>query len=119
MNIMWNKYSAKQIREIIRTWPQLPAFVEGGKSQVVMEAAVAAQKPVKNLRMARVKPQDLKGLPTKRQKHFGADGEIKFVEHRGLFVGFFGGRVVVTKRTREACQEFLTQVHGCEAQNKA
>lgn len=115
MNIMWNQYSARQIREIIRAWPELPAFVTGGKSQIVAQAAAATKTPVKTLSVAPAKIQDLKGLPTKRQKHFGADGEIKFVEHRGLFVGFFGGRVVVTKRTREACAEYLLNVHGVRA----
>jgi len=33
--------------------------------------------------------------------------EVKFVEHRSLYVGFWGGRVVVTKRTEAACVEFL------------
>ena len=42
-----------------------------------------------------------------RQRHFGADGEIKFVAHRNLFVGFWGGRVVVTKRTHAACFQVL------------
>ena len=45
--------------------------------------------------------------PAARQKHTGADGEVKFVEHRSLYVGFWGGRVVVTKRTEAACVEFL------------
>lgn len=45
-----------------------------------------------------------------RQKHTGADGEIKFVAHRNLFVGFMGGRVVVTKRTEAGCRAFLSQL---------
>ena len=45
-----------------------------------------------------------------RQKHTGADGEVKFVAHRNLFVGFMGGRVVVTKRTDTACYEFLAKL---------
>jgi hypothetical protein len=54
-----------------------------------------------------------KATPAKavaRQKHTGADGEVKFVEHRSLYVGFWGGRVVVTKRTEAACREFLAKV---------
>ena len=42
-----------------------------------------------------------------RQRHFGADGEIKFVAHRNLYVGFWGGKVVVTKRTHAACFQVL------------
>jgi hypothetical protein len=45
-----------------------------------------------------------------RQKHTGADGEVKFVEHRNLFVGFMGGKVVVTKRTEAACHAFLANM---------
>ena len=47
-----------------------------------------------------------------RQRHFGADGEIKFVPHRNLYVGFWGGRVVVTKRTSDACAEVLAREYG-------
>lgn len=103
MNIMWNKYSAKQIREIIRTWPQLPAFVSGVEPVAVQPKAPA------------VKQSKAPRVAGKRQKHFGADGEIKLVEHRNLYVGFFGGRVVVTKRTRQACAEYLLNVHGVQA----
>lgn len=42
-----------------------------------------------------------------RTKHFGADGEVKFVPHRNVFVGFMGGRVVVTKKSELACKQFL------------
>jgi hypothetical protein len=52
--------------------------------------------------------------PVARQKHTGADGEVKFVEHRNLFVGFFGGKVVVTKRTAEQCLEVLRKEYGVE-----
>jgi hypothetical protein len=49
-----------------------------------------------------------------RQKHTGADGEIKFVEHRNLYVGFMGGKVVVTKRTEAQCREFLATTYGAD-----
>ena len=49
-----------------------------------------------------------------RQKHTGADGEVKFVEHRNLYVGFYGGRVVVTKRTKEQCLEVLRKDYKLE-----
>ena len=45
-----------------------------------------------------------------RQKHTGANGEVKFVAHRNLFVGFWGGKVVVTKRTDTACYAFLAKL---------
>ena len=52
--------------------------------------------------------------PTARQKHTGADGEIKFVAHRHLYVGFMGGKVVVTKRTVDACRVVLLEQFGIE-----
>ncbi len=111
-NINWSNLSGSQIREVVRMWPELPAFITGGKSQVVAQVAQEAKLPVVDVKVPKVKAKELKGLPTKRQKHFGADGEVKFLEHRNLYVGFFGGRVVVTKRTAEQCQEFLARVHG-------
>ena len=49
-----------------------------------------------------------------RQKHTGADGEVKFVDHRNLYVGFYGGKVVVTKRTKEQCLEVLRKDYKLE-----
>jgi hypothetical protein len=45
--------------------------------------------------------------PATRQKHAGADGDVIFLEHRNMFVGFWGGKRVVIKRTEAACVEFL------------
>ncbi len=115
-NINWALLSGSQIREVIRAWPELPAFVTGGKSQIVAQSAKAAGLTVRNVKVTKTPAADLKGLPTKRQRHFGTDGEVKFVEHRQLYVGFFGGRVVVTKRTREACVEYLANVFGVRQQ---
>lgn len=42
-----------------------------------------------------------------RVKHSGADGEVKFVAHRNVYVGFMGGKVVVTKKSEAACKTFL------------
>ena len=47
-----------------------------------------------------------------RQRHSGANGEIKFVPHRDLYVGFWDGKVRVTRRTHDACAEFLARVYG-------
>ena len=75
--------------------------------KVPAPAMAVATKPVV---VAVPKAPAKKAVPAKpaaRQKHTGADGEVKFVEHRSLYVGFWGGRVVVTKRTEAACVEFL------------
>lgn len=119
-NINWSSLTGTQIREVIRAWPNVPEYAQFkpvSKSQVVVRAAQKAKLPVTDVKVRKSRAQDLKGLPTaKRQKHFGADGEVKFLEHRQLYVGFFGGRVVVTKRTREACLDFLSNVHGVKLQ---
>ena len=120
-NINWSALTGSQIREVIRMWPEVPAYAILGanKSQIVARAAQATRCAVVDVKVPKVKVQvqDLKGMPsTRRQKHFGADGEVKFLEHRQLYVGFFGGRVVVTKRTREACLDFLSNVHGVKLQ---
>jgi len=54
-----------------------------------------------------------------RQRHYGADGEVKFVPHRNLYVGFWGGKVRVTKRTAEACAEFLARTYSSTVVAKA
>ena len=75
-----------------------------------MPAAVPAkaEKPTKA-------PAKTVAKPAARQKHTGADGEIKFVAHRHLYVGFMGGKVVVTKRTVDACRVVLLEQFGIEA----
>lgn len=119
-NINWSSLTGTQIREVIRAWPNVPEYAQFkpvSKSQAMVQAAQKAKLPVTDVKVRKSRAQDLKGLPTaKRQKHFGADGEVKFLEHRQLYVGFFGGRVVVTKRTREACLDFLSNVHGVKLQ---
>lgn len=119
-NINWSSLTGTQIRAVIRAWPNVPEYAQFkpvSKSQVVVQAAQKAKLPVTDVKVPKVKVQDLAGSPsTKRQKHFGADGEVKFLEHRQLYVGFFGGRVVVTKRTREACLECLANVYGVRLQ---
>lgn len=116
INIPWNNLSAEQIREVIRSWPDLPAFITDRKadrkSAIVAQAAQKANIPVQNVRLPKVKARDLKGVPTKRLKHTGADGEVKFVEHRNIWIGFFGGRAVVKRNTQEACRDALRKQFG-------
>ena len=91
-NINWQALSAKEIRGLINTWG------DTGTAKVARKTAVkkAVAKKVT------------------RQRHSGADGEVKFVEHRNLYVGFWAGKVVVTKRTEAACREFLKSEFGAE-----
>ena len=91
--INWNSLSSKEIAHLIDTWGTGPA---PEKAKPVL-LAVKSVKAIKAAKPAVV-----------RTKHTGADGEIKFIEHRNMYVGFMGGKVVVTKRTKEACSEFLS-----------
>lgn len=107
--INWHQLPGVEVQRLIATWGKSPAEIakydkkHGFKNEPVVipapaKTATKAEKPAKKV--------VVKTTAT-RQKHTGADGEVKFVEHRNLFVGFFGGRVVVTKRTAEACKEVL------------
>lgn len=126
-NVAWSSLTATQIKEVIRAWPNVPEYaVLKPSGSVTPVVAVPAKKEKANAKSKLAKKGWKAAAKTaaktaakpagKRQKHTGADGEIKFVDHRNLYVGFFGGRVVVTKRTREACAEYLRNVHGVQCQ---
>ena len=114
--IHWNQLPGTEVKRLLATWgmdekaiakydkkhgfEHRPLAVPAPAKAVVAKSVVAAvpKAPAKKAAPAK---------PAARQKHTGADGEVKFVEHRSLYVGFWGGRVVVTKRTEAACVEFL------------
>ena len=114
--IHWNQLPGTEVKRLLATWgmdekaiarydakhgfEHRPLAVPAPAKAVAAKPAVAA---VPNAPAKKATP----AKPAARQKHTGADGEVKFVEHRNLFVGFWGGRVVVTKRTEAACVEFL------------
>ena len=121
--INWHMLGSTQIGRLVDTWGKDEAFIrkydaKHGFEHLPLEGAVPAKKGKATPQVAALpgmtplglKPAAAKKVPAKkpvRQRHVGEDGEIKFVEHRNLWVGFFGGKVVVTKRTREQCQEIL------------
>ena len=117
--IHWNQLPGTEVKRLIATWGMTPEQIakydkkhgfEGSapKAQEVKPAPAKAEKPAK----APAKKVAVK--VSTRQKHTGADGEVKFVEHRNLYVGFYGGRVVVTKRTKEQCLEVLRKDYKLE-----
>jgi hypothetical protein len=119
--IHWNQLPGTEVKRLLATWGKTPAeiakydkkhgFVNAApKSVAPMPPAVPAkaEKPTKA-------PAKTVAKPAARQKHTGADGEIKFVAHRNLYVGFLGGKVVVTKRTVDACRTVLLEQFGIEA----
>jgi len=124
--IHWNQLPGTEVKRLLDTWGKDEAFIARydkkhgyAASPVKVPAKVVtksatkteATTPAKAVKKATtVAP---KKAPT-RQKHTGPDGAVKFVEHRELYVGFFGGRVVVTKRTEAACREVLAREYGVE-----
>jgi hypothetical protein len=120
--IHWNQLPGTEVKRLLDTWGKDEAFIARydkkhgyaaspvkavAKSVAKKEATVPAKATKKATTAA---PKTI----TTRQKHTGPDGAVKFVEHRELYVGFFGGRVVVTKRTEAACREYLAREHGVE-----
>jgi len=115
--IHWNQLGSAQLKRLIDTWGKDEAFIrkydaKHGIEHVPLKVAAPAKtaKAVPAKAPAKAAPV---AKPT-RQKHTGADGEVKFVEHRNLYVGFFGGRVVVTKRTQEQCLAVLRAEYKLE-----
>ena len=114
--IHWNQLPGTEVKRLLATWGMdEKAIAKYDKKHGFEHRALAVPAPAKAVAakpavVAVPKAPAKKATPAKpaaRQKHTGADGEVKFVEHRNLFVGFWGGRVVVTKRTEAACVEFL------------
>lgn len=121
--IHWNQLPGTEVRRLLATWgmdekaiarydvkhgyAHRPLAVPVPAKAVAVKPAVVAvpKAPAKKAAPAR---------PAARQKHTGVDGEVKFVPHRNLFVGFWGGKVVVTKRTEAACVEFLKATYKGE-----
>ena len=122
--INWNQLPGTEVKRLIDTWGKDEAFIAkyDKKHGYVHKPLAAPATPVTKTEATTPAKAVKKAttvvalqVPVKaplRQKHTGADGEIKFVEHRNLFVGFWGGKVVVTKRTAEACKEFLQATYS-------
>jgi hypothetical protein len=120
--ITWNQLPSTEVKRLIDTWGFTPeqiakydkkhGFVTASPKPVTKTEATTPAKAVKKATTVPA-PKAAVKAPA-RQKHTGADGEIKFVAHRNLFVGFMHGRVVVTKRNEAQCREFLIKEYGAE-----
>ena len=128
--IHWNQLPGAAVKRLLDTWGKDEAFIKKYDAKHGhVQAAPAPKKAVATLQVPPLKGMTPLGLKpaakkaakktatvakkaTARQKHTGPDGAVKFVEHRELYVGFFGGRVVVTKRTEAACHEYLAREYG-------
>jgi hypothetical protein len=119
--INWHQLPATEAKRLISTWGMTERQIANYDAKHGFEHSplktVTPQVPaLKGMTPLGVKPAAKKivAKAPARQKHTGADGEVKFVEHRNLYVGFWGGRVVVTKRTEAQCREFLATTYGVE-----
>lgn len=122
--INWHQLTGTEAKRLIATWGMSERQIanydakHGYETKPKVVPATAA--PAKAETKPATKAVPAKKTTTKvvqkatRQKHTGADGEIKFVDHRNLYVGFWGGKVVVTKRTEAQCREFLATTYGAD-----
>jgi uncharacterized protein with LGFP repeats len=118
--INWNQLPGTEVKRLIATWGFTPEQIakydkKHGFTNATAKPAIKTEATTPAKAVKKATTVATKKVPAKaplRQKHTGADGEIKFVEHRNLFVGFMGGKVVVTKRTAEACKEFLQATYS-------
>ena len=118
--IHWNQLPGTEVKRLLATWGKTPVEIaKYDKKHGFLNSAPKSQVPVPAEKTAKpaVSPVAKKAVatPAARQKHTGADGEIKFVAHRHLYVGFMGGKVVVTKRTVDACRAVLLEQFGIKA----
>ena len=124
--IHWNQLPGTEVKRLLDTWGKDEAFIarydkkHGYVASPIKVPAKAVTKPAAKTEattpakaVKKATTAATKKAPT-RQKHTGPDGAVKYVEHRELYVGFFGGRVVVTKRTETACREVLSREYGVE-----
>jgi len=117
--IHWNQLPGTEVKRLLATWGMTPEQIAKydkkhgfSNSAPNTQVPVTAEKTVKPATKPVAKKTAAK--PAARQKHTGADGAIKFVAHRNLYVGFLGGKVVVTKRTADACRTVLLEQFGIE-----
>lgn len=116
--IHWNQLPGTEVKRLIDTWGMTPEQIAKYDRKhgfaAVQPKVAAAQKPVPKVEAKPKAKPKAKAAPkvSARQRHHGADGEIRFLEHRNLWIGFAGGRVVVTKRTRAACEIVLAENFG-------
>ncbi len=120
--IHWNQLPGTEVKRLLATWGKDQAsidkydrkhgFVNVPAKPITKTEATVPAKATKKATTVVAKKSTV--VTATRQKHTGADGEIKFVAHRNLYVGFMGGKVVVTKRTADACRAVLLEQFGIE-----
>ena len=110
--IHWNQLPGTEVKRLLATWGMDEKAIarydakHGFEHRPLKVPAPVPAKAVATKPVVVAVPK-APAKPSTRQKHTGADGDVIFLEHRNMFVGFWGGKRVVIKRTEAACVEFL------------
>ena len=119
--IHWNQLPGTEVKRLLATWGMDEKAIAKYDAKhgfaptplkVPAPAKAVAAKPVATAVPKAPAKKAAPAKPATRQKHAGADGDVIFLEHRNMFVGFWGGKRVVIKRTEAACREFLAKVYA-------
>jgi hypothetical protein len=119
--IHWNQLPGTEVKRLLATWGMDEKAIarydakhgyEHRPLAVPAPAKAVASKPAVAVVPKAPAKKTVPAKPAARQKHAGADGDVIFLEHRNMFVGFWGGKRVVIKRTEAACREFLAKVNA-------
>lgn len=110
--IHWNQLGSTELKRLIATWGKDAKAIAKYDRDHGLDHSAPKIAPPEAVKKPVIKTAESSKVT--RQKHTGADGEIKYVHHRDLYVGFMGGKVVVTKRTREQCAEVLRKDYKLE-----
>ena len=119
--IHWNQLPGTEVNRLLATWGMDEKAIAKYDAKhgfaptplkVPAPAKAVAAKPVATAVPKAPAKKAAPAKPATRQKHAGADGDVIFLEHRNMFVGFWGGKRVVIKRTEAACREFLAKVYA-------
>jgi len=119
--IHWNQLPGTEVKRLLATWGMDEKAIARYDAKhgfaptplkVPVPAKVVTAKPVVAVAPKAPAKKATPAKPAARQKHAGVDGDVIFLEHRNMFVGFWGGKRVVIKRTEAACREFLAKVNA-------
>jgi hypothetical protein len=113
--INWNQLTGTEVKRLIATWGKDEKFIAKydkahGFDNPVPKVTEAKVAPTKTEKPAKA-PAKKVGV---RQQYVGKDGEVQFLEHRNAWVGFYGGRRVVMKSTKEKCLAALRTEYKLE-----
>ena len=113
--INWHQLTGTEAKRLIATWGMTERQIANYDAKHGFQTAPAkAATPAKVEKPAKAEKPVKAAKPATRQKYVGQDGEVQFLEHRNAWVGFYGGRRVVIKSTKEKCLDALRQEYKLE-----